>query len=58
MHHHRWLLLRIVVVLTLKVKIRVVRKYEREPDCASNPAPLLVSDKAPEAGVLSLDNAN
>ena len=41
MHHHRWLLLRIVVVLTLKVKIRVVRKYEREPDCASNPAPLL-----------------
>jgi len=39
MHYHRRLLLRIVVVLT--VKIRASRKWEREPDRAIDPAPLL-----------------
>ena len=41
MRHHRWLLLRIVVVLTIKVKIKAIRKEEREPGCVSDPAPLL-----------------
>ena len=40
MRYHRRLLLRIVVALTLRVKIRAIRK-EREPDHATDPAPLL-----------------
>ena len=42
MRFHRRLLLRIVVGVTIKVKIRAIPKKEREPDGASHPAPLLL----------------
>ena len=41
MQYHRRLLLRIVMVLTIKIKIKAIRKQEREPGRASGPAPLL-----------------
>ena len=38
MMHHRRLLLRSVLVLTIKIKIRADRKLGRGPDCTSGPA--------------------